>query len=385
MITPFLRTTPLALVAFVGCQFAPVASAQAPATEPEKVNMPNAIVGKMTIDFQTRKQLTDENTPQVGAADTYKIDLTVAGTTQFVGSIKRLPNLKKWLGYKTAQEGGLQYDIDVFVLNPAFAGKPEFDANNPKHRRSVGKMTGNIALDPTGKYDPAALRMAISQAGTASAFESKARGLYYGKGAEASKAHAKAFEFVRTIGTRVVKLKAEDPDPLRFEGLVIPAGPAAVYVEKTVNGNLVYDYETGNYFTSDLTFTPAAGSPDKVTGSIKWSEDPQREANGKGRYEFNLRWNEDRNKPKADETAAFGGASEEDAFFAVDNSVPCMSGVVQYVDTNFRNVKTGSGKMKSMPGDSAVTFALEAFQLTKGQIMDIHKLLLLIVGPFNDE
>jgi hypothetical protein len=32
-----------------------------------------------------------------------------------------------------------------------------------------------------------------------------------------------------------------------------------------------------------------------------------------------------------------------------------------------------------------VTFALEAFQLTKGQIMDIHKLLLLIVGPFNDE
>ena len=49
---------------------------------------------------------------------------------------------------------------------------------------------------------------------------------------------------------------------------------------------------------------------DLITGSIKWVEDPNRESNGKGFYEFNLRWNEEKNKSAKDESAAFENLSD---------------------------------------------------------------------------
>ncbi len=92
-----------------------------------------------------------------------------------------------------------------------------------------------------------------------------------------------------------------------------------------------------------------------------------------------LRWNEEAAKGGGNKTEAdaFAKMSDEDAFFAVDNSIPCMTGRISYVDT----MSGGS----DLPSSSKVTFALNANKLTKQQIMSFHKLWLVAVGPTNDE
>lgn len=342
------------------------------AQEPEKLNLPKAIHGTMDIDFASRKNTDDKGKPKAGVKDTYSMSLTVAGTTEFAGKIVRLPNLTKWGGYKTAQEAGLGFEVNVSVLNPA----------NPAQKKTVGVLVGNVGLGADGKYDPSGVRMAINQVGKARAFESKSRGAYYGKAGKEKTAGDKALSFARNIGGKVVKIESKGNDPLRFEGLVLPAGPAEAYGETTVNGDLVYDYDTGNYYTNGIKMGytwDGKAMTDTVTGSIKFVEDPQRESNGKSKYEFNLRWNEEANRPKSTESDAFKKLSDEDAFFAVDNTVPSLSGTIEYTDTF-----VGGGEKKT-PGSSKLVLNLDAYQLTKQQILSLHKLLLFIVGPFNDE
>jgi hypothetical protein len=179
-----------------------------------------------------------------------------------------------------------------------------------------------------------------------------------------------------------VKLEVKNSDPMRFENVVLAAGPAMSYPRTTVNGNLDYDYETGNWLTNGLRFTYSHnGKPieDVVTGSIKWVEDENRASNGKGQYEFNLRWNEDKAKPATTEADAFKNLSDEEAFFAVDNSIPSLTGTVKYEDT-FTTLKG-----EPVPSASKVTYTLDANQLTKQQIMNFMKLWLIAVGPTNDE
>jgi hypothetical protein len=169
---------------------------------------------------------------------------------------------------------------------------------------------------------------------------------------------------------------------MRFENVVIAAGPAQSYPKCTVNGNLDFDYETGNWLTNGIRLHYSLNGKeydDVVTGSIKWVEDPNRASNGKGQYEFNLRWNEDKAKPASTEADAFKNLSDEEAFFAVDNSIPSLTGTVKYEDT-FTTVKG-----EPVPSASKVTYTLDANQLTKQQIMNFMKLWLLAVGPTNDE
>ena len=105
----------------------------------------------------------------------------------------------------------------------------------------------------------------------------------------------------------------------------------ASYPRTTVNGNLDYDYETGNYYTNGIRFNYQVNGKDVedlVTGSIKWVEDANRASNGKGQYEFNLRFNEAKNTKPAGEAAAFAKMSDEEAFFAVDNTIPSPTVVI---------------------------------------------------------
>ena len=114
-----------------------------------------------------------------------------------------------------------------------------------------------------------------------------------------------------------------------------------------------------------------------VTGTIKWIEDPDRATNGKGHYDFNLRFNEEKNKTASSESAAFANMSQEDAFFAVDNSIPCLTGKVEYVDTFISGGTT--------PSMSKVVYHLDANKLNKQQIVNFYKLWMVCVGPTNDE
>ena len=69
--------------------------------------------------------------------------------------------------------------------------------------------------------------------------------------------------------------------------------------------------------------------------------------------------------------------SAEDAFFAVDNSVPTLTGTIEYVDTFISGGTT--------PSSSKITYHLNANKLTKQQVVNFFKLWMVCVGPTNDE
>ena len=103
---------------------------------------------------------------------------------------------------------------------------------------------------------------------------------------------------------------------------------------------------------------------DRYSGSIAWTEDPNRKANGKGYYSFNVRVN-DKPVTEADlfktQTDAFS------AFFATDNTVPGFTGTISYVDT-FKGDDTIASK---------VVYAVDGNQVSRIQSMNLAKLLLL--------
>ncbi len=352
----------------------------------EPVTEDGVIAGTMDITFNTRTNLDTTGDLKAGSAaagakDVYKLDLRVAQTTRFFGEITRQPNLfTSTLGRKK-QDAQLGFNVNLQVLNP----------KDLKQSRDVGKWVGTVPIDTaSGAFDLAGgvaqqspLRIAIDTVGKQSGFTENFSGRLVGK-AEKKESLA-SYTFKRVVGDKTVQVVVKKSDPMRFDNIRLAKGPSENYPPTTVNGRLDYDYETGNWYTDGIRFSynmDGKDVTDVVTGSIKWVEDPDRAANGKGYYDFNLRWNEEAaksgggggNKTEAD---AFAKMSDEDAFFAVDNSIPCMTGRISYVDT----MSGGS----DLPSSSKVTFALNANKLTKQQIMSFHKLWLVAVGPTNDE
>lgn len=341
------------------------------AQEPEKLNLPGAITGGMDIEFRTRKNLDDKGKPQKGVTDQYVLSLTVAQTTEFKGSIQRQPAVGGILG--SGQKAQLTYSIDLSVLNPA----------NLSQKRAVGKWVGTVPVAANGEYNEEGLadsqqRIAVDAIGKAPAFVDKFGGKLIGKGKKA----ASATTYLRQLAGKEVKVEVKNSDPMRFESLALAMGPAQTYPRAVANGNLDYDYETGNYYTNGIRFLyqqNAKEVEDVVTGSIKWVEDANRASNGKGQYEFNLRWNETKNTKPAGEAAAFAKMSDEEAFFAVDDTIPSLTGTITYEDQ-----MTTVGD-KKVPGSSKIKYNLAANQLTKVQVMNFLKLWLVCVGPTNDE
>lgn len=347
----------------------------------ETLTEDDVITGTMDIEFMTRSSLDasgdlKEGSPAIGAKDKYKFNLNVAKTTNFTGEITRQPNLyTKTLG-RTKQDALLGYSIDLAVMNP----------KDLKQKRVVGKWVGTVPINnTTGAFDLGAgssmqspLRIQIDTVGQAKGFEEKFGGVLKGK-AEKKEGLA-AYTYKRLVGNKEVSFVVKRSDPMRFENLILAKGPAEVYPRTTVTGRLDYDYETGNWITDGIKFRYTLDGKemeDTITGTIKWVEDQDREANGKGAYEFNLRFNEEKNGKASSESAAFDSMSSEDAFFAVDNSIPCLTGKVTYVDT----FKSGS----DLPISSKVEYHLHANKLTKQQVMNFFKLWLIGIGPINDE
>ncbi|MDB6148814.1 MAG: hypothetical protein JWQ44_262 [Chthoniobacter sp.] len=372
-ISTLMKTLPFVSASFAAAAlWASVATTSLHAQEPEKINQPNAISGTMDIDFRSRKSLDDKGRPAKGAADQYTVAMNVAQTTEFKGTIQRLPSVAGFLGTE-AQKGQLNYSVDLSVLNPA----------NITQKKTVGKWVGTVPIAANGEYrvegmPDSPLRIAVDAIGKTQAFTDKFGGKLFGK----SKKPASAVTYIRKMAGKEVKVEVKNTDPMRFEALALAMGPAQNYPRATVNGNLDYDYETGNYYTNGIRFNYQSNgkeTQDVVTGSIKWVEDPNRESNGKGQYEFNLRWNEGSAKPATTEADAFAKMSDEEAFFAVDNTVPSLTGTVSYEDT----MTTVADK--KVPSASKVKYALSANQLTKAQVMNFFKLWLICVGPTNDE
>lgn len=345
-----------------------------PAQELEKITQPGAINGSAQISFGSRTNLNDKGKPQKGAKDVYDINLSVAKTTEFKGKIERYPLIVSDILGRTEQPAQLVFSVNLGVINPA----------DMTQKKTVGKWVGTVPINTNGVYELSGAgdskhRISIDAIGRAPAFTENFGGSLYGKG----KKTGGVMSYVRQIQGKEVKLEVKNSDPMRFENVTLAAGPAQSYPRATVNGNLDYDYETGNWLTNGLKFHYVLNGKeydDVVTGSIKWVEDPNRASNGKGQYEFNLRFNEGKAKPATTEADAFTNLSDEEAFFAVDNSVPALTGTVKYEDTF-----TSSGGGDPVPSVSKVTYQLDANMLTKQQIMNFLKLWIVATGPTNDE
>jgi hypothetical protein len=345
------------------------------------------VTGTMDINFETRaKKDTSgklaEGSPAEGTKDEYVVDLKVAKTTAFSGKVERQPRLfSKVLG-REVQAAQLKYDLNLLVLNPA----------NLSEKKEVGKWIGGVPIDENGKYqfggDKASpLRIVVNTVGAAQGFTDQFGGTLinrentHKKGLVDSVMKTTSATLTRWLGGKEVKMEVKNLDPMRFENLTLAAGPAKIYPTTTVNGSLDFDYETGNYYANGVKFVYSLDDQnyeDVMTGTIKWEEDEDRSETGKGRYIFNLRFNETKHKV-TDESAAFdsGQMSAEEAFFAVDKSLPALTGQINYVDV--------FGKNKELPVSSKITFDLNANQLTKQQVMNFFKLWLACIGPTNDE
>lgn len=341
----------------------------------------DAITGTMTIDFKTRTTPDSsgelaEGSAAIGAQDKYTFDLTVAETVNFSGTIVRQPNLYSKMIRKIKQGAALGFNVGLSVVNP----------KDMKQKKSVGKWVGNVPINTdTGAYELAGakapdrpLRIAIDSVGQQKAFEDMFAGRLVGKAEK--KENLASYTYKRVIGEKTVEIVVKKSDPMRFDNVELAKGPSDNYPRTIVNGRLDYDYETGNWFTDGLRLKYNLNGKDMedvLTGSIKWVPDANHDTNGKGYYDFNLRFNEDKNKSTKGESAAFEKMSSEDAFFVVDDSVPCLTGRIEYEDTMI------SGK--DQPSMSKVTYKLEANKLNKQQVTAFAKLWLLAVGPTNDE
>jgi hypothetical protein len=350
---------------------APAAAAVDPDLAPAE-----AIKGEISMTFNTRTAAgTDDGAPKKGVKDAYAVNLTINGNRQVSGQITRQPRIKRLI--QTVQQP--QYDFDLKWIALIKDSGP----------RTVGNWVGVMPLDlKTGAYtldgggdSKRALRIMVD---VGQAFTDEFGGRFYGKPEDKTKLSWESFK--RTINGKVVEYKYQ-ADPMRFDGTILAEGPdKGRYTRCVVTGNLDYDRATGNYITNQLKMSYNLGGAeqhDTISGTIKWVEDPQRASNGKGRYEFNIRFNEDKaTKPLPEDQIA--KVADEDAIFSVAPGIPSLTGTIEYVDTFAGSVvKDPDGK--PLPTASKSTYNLKAEKMKKQQVMNFLKLWLLAVGPTNDE
>ena len=342
----------------------------------------DVIAGTMDIQFNTRTSQDSsgdllENSPALGVQDKYTFNISVAKTTEFSGDITRQPNLYTKNLRRRKQGAALGFNINLAVKNP----------RDLKQKKNIGKMVGGVPVDEkTGAYlldgggvqGVSPLRIVVDTAGAQQGFSDNFGGRVYGKAEK--KENLAGYTYKRLVGNKEVEFTVKKVDPMKFENVLLAKGPAGIYPRTTVSGRLDFDYETGNWLTDGIRFhynLDGKDYEDVITGTIKWVEDPSRATNGRGHYEFNLRFNEEKNRPAKGEGAAFENANPEEAFFSVDEDLPSLTGKIDYVDTFIPGGTT--------PSSSKVTYHLKANKLSKQQVMNFFKLWLLCASPTNDE
>lgn len=332
------------------------------------------IKGTIDISFKTRVDVDDKGNPNPGVTNLYKLNLNVANSSVFQGDIVHTPTLFSSIIGREVQRGKLEYRLGLSVLDPS----------NPARSKPVGSLTGTVPIDGKGvyRYSDGTLRVGVDATGRAQGFEKKFTGLAVGKppknDSALSKAKKQALQIQRTVGGKTITVAVRDYDKMVFNGLVLAAGPAAsTFPDAQVNGEMVYDYERLVwYFTGvSISYTiDGKSNTDKLTGNIRWVESPQRKTNGEGEYVFDVRVNEP--EVKSDEAAVFATASDESAFFESDPRLSALTGTMKYKDTLSGDTVT----------QSVVAVDLVGSQLTRPQVMNLCKLILLVgIVPVNDE
>ncbi|MEQ1669421.1 MAG: hypothetical protein ABL893_01045 [Hyphomicrobium sp.] len=341
------------------------------------------VTGEIVADFGSRKM-----TGATGV-DVYTItNMKAADLMLMNGTINRTPDKK--LGYSV-----------------------KFDLYNPKNPSQIAKeaaiLRGDVMIDQTGRYDPAAGKLRIDVVkGTQSSFAF--RGGLQGREVtrwwelteQLKKAQKKASkEYSRVVEGKTITIEVKNADPLRFDGLVLAAGPFSYLPETTVRGSLDYDYELGNWLLDNngLTLTYQLSDKtinDRITGSIRYAEETgSTTIDGKkvdytGYYEYNLRFNESAQKADAAFFDGENSSAEVDAFFSsADQSKPGIYGRAYFADSednckSAKDAETGNPKCVG-PTKSVITYDLKTTALTYAQLGAWMKIEQFVIGPFTDE
>jgi len=77
------------------------------------------------------------------------------------------------------------------------------------------------------------------------------------------------------VGTQKVTLALGNVDPVRFQATGLAMGPVGIYPAATVDGDLIYSYETDNWFPQ-FSIQSAGAKPDKFSGGMNGSTSRQR-------------------------------------------------------------------------------------------------------------
>ena len=333
--------------------------AQAPAAAATPLK-PLAVTGTMNIQFGTRSAGKNAN-----SVDTYAVDVNIANSAAFKGTILFKPAVKQMVGAN--KMGKMTYSLDALVVNP----------NNPSQTKDVGRVFGDVPVDDKNfyKFEEGFLKVAVLPIGQAKGFESRFAGIAIGKPPAVSGVAKVKQDTLRLVSGKGGAVTLKNYDVMRFQNVVLAAGPVQIYPEVTVAGDMVYDYDRSIWYFKNVTFTYGVNGQrlyDTLTGTIRWIEDPARKTNGAGRYDFDVRFNE----PPPSETAVFAGVSDESSFFTTDDSIAGMTGAISYKDAMHGDVVLSS----------AVKYDLKSNKLNKQQVMCLSKLILFVMTvPFNAE
>lgn len=340
-----------------------------PSPVPAEAPASMTVLGTMSIDFGSRS-----SSPQ--SPDTYRLNLKLPSLLQIKGDLQRKPRiLSRFLG---REKQPLEL---VFKLN--------FFNSSSRQDILVGSWNGSLFTDAHGisHFLPTESRggvMQISSQGTGgntknSAFSGQIRGK------PQTENGSLAARTLHRLTGRPLNSSTAKTEVLNFENLILAAGPLDKYPQVHVSGALIYDYDTGNWQSKNLTFKyTVAGVKhnDSLDGIIKWIEEANSANNRKGKYSFNLKFNQSKFSPSADESEFFASAQDEESFFKSGADIPFLGGEIKYQD--FYS-PSSQGESQGIIVQSQIDYSLLPHRLTEEQLINFLKLWLLLTGPVNDE
>ena len=252
---------------------------------------------------------------------------------------------------------------------------------NPKETLALGTLAGGVIINKNGAYEydhtESNVSMFVKNVGTVPGFDSSFKGRIIGKPPLNDSRVGQAIRYAKKqTNGKTVSIAIKKWDNMLFEDVSLPAGPILKnYPAARVNGEMTYDYDrflwvlkiTASYTLEGQKVT------DRISGTIQWVKSPDYDTNHESEYQFDIRFNE---PETTGEEALFKPLADEDAFFAVDTSVPCITGSMKYVDT-----MRGETVVKSM-----ITVKLFGRNITKQQAMLTTKVIeIACAKPVNDE